>query len=43
MDIVFSYVFQSVMLALPAACSTLVGMFNKEISFVLDNEGHVKN
>ena len=31
---------QSVILPVPAACSNLVGIFNKEISFVLDYEGH---
>lgn len=28
---------------LPAACSTPVGIFNKEISFVLVYEGHFEN
>lgn len=28
---------------LPAACSNLVGMCNKEISLVLDYEGHFEN
>lgn len=37
---VFSYFMQSVILPVPAACSNLVGIFNKEISFVLDYEGH---
>lgn len=40
---VFSYFLQSVILPLPAACSNLVGIFNKEISFVLDYEGHFEN
>lgn len=39
----FSYVFQSVVLALPPALSTLVGIFNREISFVLLDEGHFEN
>lgn len=39
----FSYFLQSVMLPLPAACSTPVGIFNKEISFVLVYEGHFEN
>lgn len=33
----------SVILPVPAACSNLVGIFNKEISFVLDYEGHFEN
>ena len=40
---VFSYFLQSVIFPLPAACSNLVGIFNKEISFVLDYEGHFEN
>lgn len=34
---------QSVIFPQPAACSNLVGIFNKEISFVLDYEGHFEN
>lgn len=39
----FPYFLQSLILPLPAACSTPVGIFNKEISFVLDYEGHFEN
>lgn len=39
----FSYSWHSVIFPLPAACSTLVGIFyNVEISFVLDYEGHLE-
>lgn len=43
MERVFPYFLQSVILLVPAACSNLVGIFNKEISLVLDYEGHFEN
>ena len=39
---VVSYLLQSVILQMPEACSNQLGIYNKEISFVLDYEGHLK-